>query len=65
MKVWQLEKLGKELSSHRKTATGAGTRGNSVLGGESLQRSISASAWGGHIAVIGFLDQPDAKISLP
>lgn len=36
-----------------------------VLGGESLQRSISASAWGGHIAVIGFLDQPDAKISLP
>ena len=36
-----------------------------VLGGASLQRSISASAWGGHIAVIGFLDQPEAKISLP
>lgn len=36
-----------------------------VLGGESLQRSISASAWGGHIAVIGFLDNPEATISLP
>lgn len=36
-----------------------------VLGGESVQRSITASAWGGHIAVIGFLDQPEATISLP
>lgn len=36
-----------------------------VLGGESVQRSISASAWGGHIALIGFLDHAEATISLP
>jgi NADPH:quinone reductase-like Zn-dependent oxidoreductase len=36
-----------------------------VLGGESLQRSITASAWGGHIAVIGFMDQQAATVQVP
>ena len=36
-----------------------------VLGGDQLQRSIAASAWGGHIAVIGFMDQQKATISVP
>jgi NADPH:quinone reductase-like Zn-dependent oxidoreductase len=36
-----------------------------VLGGESLQRSVAASALGGHIAVIGFMDQQAATILVP
>lgn len=36
-----------------------------VLGGKSVQRSISASAWGGHITAIGFMDQQAATISVP
>jgi NADPH:quinone reductase-like Zn-dependent oxidoreductase len=36
-----------------------------VLGGESLQRSIAASALGGHVAVIGFMDQQAATIQVP
>jgi NADPH:quinone reductase-like Zn-dependent oxidoreductase len=36
-----------------------------VLGGEALQRSISASAWGGHVAVIGFMEQQAATIQTP
>ncbi len=36
-----------------------------VLGGDQLQRSIAASAWGGRIAVIGFMDQQKASISVP
>ena len=36
-----------------------------VLGGDQLQRSIAASAWGGHIAVIGFMDQQTSTISIP
>lgn len=35
-----------------------------VVGGESVQHSIDACAWGGHIAVIGFMDSSSATISL-
>ncbi len=36
-----------------------------VVGGESVQRSIIAAAWGGHIAIIGFLEGKESTISLP
>jgi NADPH:quinone reductase-like Zn-dependent oxidoreductase len=36
-----------------------------VIGGDAAPRSIQASAWGGHIALIGFLDRPAATISIP
>ncbi len=36
-----------------------------VVGGESVQQSIRALAWGGHIAVIGFMASPSATIILP
>jgi NADPH:quinone reductase-like Zn-dependent oxidoreductase len=36
-----------------------------VVGGESVQHSIHALAWGGHIAVIGFMGGPAATIILP
>ncbi|HEY0257319.1 MAG TPA: NAD(P)-dependent alcohol dehydrogenase [Candidatus Methylacidiphilales bacterium] len=36
-----------------------------VVGGESVQHSIQALAWGGHIAVIGFMAGPEATINLP
>lgn len=36
-----------------------------VLGGDQLQRSIAASAWGGHIAVVGFMNQQTASIPIP
>lgn len=36
-----------------------------VLGGDQLKRSIAASAWGGHIAVVGFMDQHNANIPIP
>lgn len=35
-----------------------------VVGGESVQRSIDACAWGGHIAIIGFMESRSATISL-
>src|ERR1700678_1888494 len=36
-----------------------------VIGGDAVPRSIQAAAWGGHIALIGFLDRPAATISIP
>src|SRR5271170_3583846 len=33
-----------------------------VIGGDAVPRSIQAAAWGGHIALIGFLDRPAATI---
>jgi NADPH:quinone reductase-like Zn-dependent oxidoreductase len=36
-----------------------------VVGGDSLERSINAAAWGGHIAVIGFLGGKTSNIALP
>ncbi len=36
-----------------------------VIGGDSVQRSIIAAAWGGHIAIIGFLGGKISTISLP
>jgi NADPH:quinone reductase-like Zn-dependent oxidoreductase len=36
-----------------------------VVGGDSVQRSIIAAAWGGHIAIIGFLGGKTSTISLP
>jgi NADPH:quinone reductase-like Zn-dependent oxidoreductase len=36
-----------------------------VIGGDAVSRSIQAAAWGGHIALIGFLDRPSATISIP
>lgn len=36
-----------------------------VLGGDQLRRSVTASAWGGHISVIGFMNQQEASISIP
>lgn len=35
-----------------------------VVGGDSVQRSINACAWGGHIATIGFIESSSATISL-
>jgi NADPH:quinone reductase-like Zn-dependent oxidoreductase len=35
-----------------------------VVGGEYVQRSLAASAWGGHVAVIGFMESITARISL-
>jgi len=35
-----------------------------VVGGESVQHSIDACAWGGHIAIIGFISSRTATISL-
>lgn len=35
-----------------------------VLGGNSLRRSTEATAWGGQVAVIGFMDQPTSTISV-
>jgi NADPH:quinone reductase-like Zn-dependent oxidoreductase len=35
-----------------------------VVGGESVQRSLAPSAWGGHIAVIGFMESTLATISV-
>ncbi|MFC6645579.1 NAD(P)-dependent alcohol dehydrogenase [Granulicella cerasi] len=35
-----------------------------VLGGDSLRRSTEATAWGGQVSVIGFMDQPTATISV-
>jgi NADPH:quinone reductase-like Zn-dependent oxidoreductase len=36
-----------------------------VLGGDQLRRSIAASAWGGHIAVVGFMNEQKANIPIP
>jgi NADPH:quinone reductase-like Zn-dependent oxidoreductase len=36
-----------------------------VVGGEAVPRSIEASAWGGHIAVIGYMDTETTTISIP
>lgn len=36
-----------------------------VLGGDQLERSIAASAWGGHISVVGFMNQQNANIPIP
>lgn len=36
-----------------------------VLGGDQLERSIAAAAWGGHIAVVGFMDQHKSSVSIP
>jgi NADPH:quinone reductase-like Zn-dependent oxidoreductase len=36
-----------------------------VVGGNSVQRSIIAAAWGGHIAIIVFLEGKTSTISLP
>jgi|HubBroStandDraft_6_1064221.scaffolds.fasta_scaffold465896_2 D-arabinose 1-dehydrogenase-like Zn-dependent alcohol dehydrogenase len=36
-----------------------------VIGGDAAPRSIQASAWGGHIALIGFLDRAAATMSIP
>jgi NADPH:quinone reductase-like Zn-dependent oxidoreductase len=36
-----------------------------VVGGDAVQHSISASAWGGHIAIIGFMGAMNATISIP
>lgn len=36
-----------------------------VLGGAQLQRSIAASAWGGHISLVGFMEQQNAEIFVP
>lgn len=35
-----------------------------VVGGDSVQHSINACAWGGHIAVVGFMESLSATISL-
>jgi NADPH:quinone reductase-like Zn-dependent oxidoreductase len=36
-----------------------------VVGGDSVQRSIIAAAWGGHISIIGFLGGKTSTIQLP
>jgi NADPH:quinone reductase-like Zn-dependent oxidoreductase len=36
-----------------------------VIGGDSVEHSIKAAAWGGHIAIIGFLAGMTSNISLP
>ena len=36
-----------------------------VLGGDQLRRSIAASSWGGHIGVIGFMNEQTACIPIP
>lgn len=36
-----------------------------VLGGDSVQQSIAASASGGHIAIIGYMESTAATISIP
>lgn len=36
-----------------------------VLGGAQLQRSIAASAWGGHISLVGFMEEQNAQIFVP
>jgi NADPH:quinone reductase-like Zn-dependent oxidoreductase len=35
-----------------------------VVGGESVQRSIAAAAWGGHVAIIGYMESGSATITL-
>ncbi len=35
-----------------------------VIGGDSVQRSIDACAWGGHVAIIGFMESSTATVSL-
>ena len=35
-----------------------------VVGGDSVQRSIAAAAWGGHVAIIGYMESGSATISL-
>ena len=35
-----------------------------VIGGDSVQRSINACAWGGHVAIIGFMESSAATVSL-
>jgi NADPH:quinone reductase-like Zn-dependent oxidoreductase len=35
-----------------------------VVGGDSVQRSIAAAAWGGHVALIGYMGSGSATISL-
>ena len=36
-----------------------------VIGGDSVQRSVNATADGGHVAIIGLMESPSATISIP
>jgi NADPH:quinone reductase-like Zn-dependent oxidoreductase len=36
-----------------------------VVGGDTVPLSIHAAAWGGHVALIGIMDQPTTTISIP
>jgi NADPH:quinone reductase-like Zn-dependent oxidoreductase len=36
-----------------------------VIGGGAVPLSIQAAAWGGHVALIGIMDQPTTTISIP
>jgi len=36
-----------------------------VIGGDAVPRSIKASTWGGHVAVIGFMDVQSTTIAIP